>query len=56
MQFMKEHYKYLHVLNIFKIWLRYKDTAKVHVELDTLKEYFNKGVAVYDVDWCILHQ
>lgn len=49
--YMKDDYQYMHVLQIFRIWLRYKSAKKVNHELDSLKEYFSRDHYSYSPYW-----
>lgn len=50
-QYMKNDYQYMHVLQIFRIWLRYKSSTKVNHELDRLKEYLSREHYFYNPYW-----
>lgn len=49
--YMKEDYPYRHVLQIFRIWLRYESSTKVNHELDRLKEYLSREHYFYNPYW-----
>lgn len=48
---MQERFKYMHILYVFRIWLRYKNITKISNELTILREYLTKVNGTYSPYW-----